>query len=283
MAMKSLIGVLFAAVASFALIGCGDEEKPKEAVNIYSTVDECKGEHSETDCTQAFEGSQKDHEVSAPHMTLGQCVDAYGPSACLPRNNGEYFVPAMAGFALGMAVNSVPIYHPIYVDLGGHAYYHSTAIGTYHPNPCYGCARSTTVVHVYPQARSWSQSYARTPIPPAAATAKPSPPSYNYGAASAPSERGGFAPRSSASAPAPAAKTTPAAASAPPSAPSERGGFVPRASASTPAPASKTYTPPASSTPSYSAPKSYSSPPSSPSSSNSSSSSSRGGFSSGRR
>lgn len=266
----SVLGMLLVSMLAFGITGC----KPKEeAVKVYNSIEECKADRSEDECRKAFDGSQAEQEATAPHLSLDACIAQYGQAACLPRNGGEYYLPAMTGFALGVGVGNALVYHPMYVDVYGSAYYRGSVIGSYHPG-CIGC--STTVIHVSPRT-PWAQSYQRTPLTSSQAAAKPAPPP-----SVTPSERGGFGGKGMAS---PVTHTSPVTA-----APGPAKTFAPP-TASTPArePA-RTFTPPSpssSSTPSREPSRTFSPPSPSPSRSFSSpspsSSSSRGGFSSGRK
>jgi uncharacterized protein YgiB involved in biofilm formation len=224
MRTRTLVTTLFLGVAAIALADCSGCGKSDEAaVKIYppdeTGVAQCKSDHPEeaAQCDAALSGSLKEHEATAEHYTLQSCMEQYGASACQPRHNdsGEsWFVPAMAGFMIGQMVGSSPVYHPVYVNLNGQAYYGRTAIGTYRPG-------STTYVTLAPNTQFRQQYQTRTVTIPR--TTPTGPPSYNYsapGTSAAPRiERGGFGASSSTHAAPPSASSSPA-----PSSPS-RGGF----------------------------------------------------------
>ncbi len=187
LAMKTpTLGLAFVVLAAFSLMGFGCWDKPAtESVKMYSSVEECKADRSESECTQAQEGAQQEMDTTAPHLTYDSCINQYGQNACVARN--DYFVPVMTGFMLGTVAGS---YHPVYVDIHGSAYYRGAVIGSYYPG-CYGCAHTTTVIHVSPSNSGWASSYSRAPLTAQQAAAKPAPPP------AVASQRGGFGTKAS--------------------------------------------------------------------------------------
>jgi uncharacterized protein YgiB involved in biofilm formation len=183
--MKRFLSVptlAFAFLCMLALPGCGQEDP---AVKIYSSDEEgiaqCQADHPEKadECKTALTQSQEEHETTVQHYTLEECMEQYGQSACLPRDSGSYYVPAMVGFMFGYAVGGPVMYHPVYVNMSGQAYYGRTVLGAYRPG--------SGVAYVSPAPGAvWVTHYnVRTVnIPRSTPTA---PPSYGYRNANPPS------------------------------------------------------------------------------------------------
>ncbi len=121
---------------ALALTGCGEEE---QAADIFKTLDECKTTYPDltAQCDMAFDQALKAAEKTAPkYATLEDCVAEFGADLCRRADKGDgtsWFMPAMAGFMLGRALDnhgyqSVPMFTSSYA---GSPYYHrwSTADG----------------------------------------------------------------------------------------------------------------------------------------------------------
>lgn len=98
---------------SVLLAACGDD--PEQAA-VYDTVDECVkgGVYTEQACRSALENARGQHLQSAPRFASSyQCEQTYGPGRCenyamsggQSGQSGSVWLPAMAGYLVGQALN----------------------------------------------------------------------------------------------------------------------------------------------------------------------------------
>lgn len=199
--MKSrLAAALLAGVACLSLLtACDDDKKKEQAVKIYKNIDECRVDHSESDCQKAFDGATEVHQSSAPRIpTREECIAKYGVDACVsrrdPNTGNEWFVPAMAGFMLGHVMGNLtaPSYQPVYIDRGGMAYSGNQSLGNWRsscgPND-YSCRHGGGYVTApVGSSPAWTRSYTTTTV----VTTTPSAPGKPAVVAPAASARAGF-------------------------------------------------------------------------------------------
>ena len=89
---------------SAALAGCDDPPAPK----VYESVKDCATEHGAQACDSAWQASVGEHQATAPQYSQReQCEAQYGPGHCEPYagRQGSVFIPLMAGFMIGRALN----------------------------------------------------------------------------------------------------------------------------------------------------------------------------------
>jgi uncharacterized protein YgiB involved in biofilm formation len=103
------VSLVLAGSAALGLSGC----KPK--AESFASVAACEdsGRHTHEECVDAFTAAKGEHEAKAQHFkTREECVAAFGPDACMERNEGghSFFMPMMLGYMLGRSVGSHPVY-----------------------------------------------------------------------------------------------------------------------------------------------------------------------------
>ncbi len=91
------------------LAGCGQKEEPAD---IFKTLDECKTTYPDlsAQCDMAFNQALGSAEASAPkYNSMEDCAAEFGADRCQRRDRSDgtsWFMPAMAGFMLGRALDN---------------------------------------------------------------------------------------------------------------------------------------------------------------------------------
>lgn len=92
--------------APFVLSACSDE--PEQAL-VYNNVQECEAQALLTpeQCKTEFEKAVNNHLQAAPrYAQQAACEADFGNGACQNLNSGgNWFIPAMAGFMIGQALD----------------------------------------------------------------------------------------------------------------------------------------------------------------------------------
>lgn len=112
------------------LTGCGEEKE--QNADIFKTLEECRSTYPQltAQCDMAFDQALKAAETTAPkYATLEDCISDFGADQCRRQDKsggGSWFMPAMAGFMLGQALEgggyrSAPLFTSSYA---GSPYYH---------------------------------------------------------------------------------------------------------------------------------------------------------------
>lgn len=114
--MKRSTSITLTLFAGATLAAC-DDKPPLPPVKPYATVQECvTGGNTEDLCKEAFEKAMETHRATAPKFTDKEaCEKGIDVDKCVQtqvRNNdgsfSDVFVPAMAGYLLGQALNRTP-------------------------------------------------------------------------------------------------------------------------------------------------------------------------------
>ncbi len=138
------VGVL--ALSAAGMAGCGQRETVRSAP-LYASVEQCAREHPQDVCRRAQGLAQREQWSDGPGFSQQSVCEAqYGRDRCQPvqRSGGVSFVPIMAGFMLGQALNrpcnrrwntscggggSGYVGHPVYVGSGGRMFSGSRDLG----------------------------------------------------------------------------------------------------------------------------------------------------------
>ena len=129
--------LLCTALAVLLAVGIVLASKPnQQRIKIYSSVEACRIEQPPDDCAKAFADAEQEHEKSAPRLvSQAACEAQYGGCSALHDAAGDWFIPAMAGFMLGHALNTggvaTVVSQPVYVDRGLTAYSGTAVLGSY--------------------------------------------------------------------------------------------------------------------------------------------------------
>lgn len=95
------------AVAAIVLVsGCSDNS---QEMGIYSNVSDCIDDNPEysTQCTSAYQDALDDASKTAPKYNLRtDCEYEFGYDNCIQAPKHSWFMPAMAGFMFGQAMNN---------------------------------------------------------------------------------------------------------------------------------------------------------------------------------
>lgn len=109
------------AVATASLMACGGSQQQATA---YQSVDECKRDNPSlgAQCEQAYDQALSEAARSGPkYRSERDCVAEFGANNCVPystHSGNNWFMPAMAGFLLGRALDRPDSYYssPLYTS-----------------------------------------------------------------------------------------------------------------------------------------------------------------------
>ncbi|WP_407332863.1 DUF1190 domain-containing protein [Enterovibrio sp. 27052020O] len=98
-------------VAAIVLVsGCSDNGKE---MNIYANVDDCVNDNPgySSECRAAYQDAVNEAASTAPkYNSQEDCASEFGYENCVRAPQNNWFMPAMAGFMFGRAINNRPYY-----------------------------------------------------------------------------------------------------------------------------------------------------------------------------
>ncbi|OEE81780.1 hypothetical protein A1OQ_20555 [Enterovibrio norvegicus FF-162] len=98
-------------VAAIVLVsGCSDNGKE---MDIYANVTDCIDANPSytNECRAAYQDAVDDAASTAPkYATRNDCASEFGYDNCVRAPQNNWFMPAMAGFMFGRAINNRPYY-----------------------------------------------------------------------------------------------------------------------------------------------------------------------------
>ncbi|WP_018416957.1 DUF1190 domain-containing protein [Teredinibacter turnerae] len=119
---------LAVAIAAVVAAGCSMKQEAK----IFTSVDECESDanYTQAECAAAYEKALADARKTAPrYSSRSDCEYEFGPGSCQNYSSGpgigSYFIPAMAGFMIGQALQHRsngyygPAYNPVFYHYDG--------------------------------------------------------------------------------------------------------------------------------------------------------------------
>ncbi|MEZ8143343.1 hypothetical protein A1OK_18615 [Enterovibrio norvegicus FF-454] len=99
-------------VAAIVLVsGCSDNGKE---MNIYANVTDCVDDNPgySSECRAAYQDAVDDAASTAPkYNSQDDCASEFGYENCVRAPQNNWFMPAMAGFMFGQAINNRSYYH----------------------------------------------------------------------------------------------------------------------------------------------------------------------------
>lgn len=189
--MKRSSSITLTLFATATLAACG-EEAPPPAPKPFASVQECiVGGNTEDVCKDAFEKAFETHKTTAPRFTAQEdCEKGVDVDKCVKtqvkNSDGSFsdvFLPAMAGYLLGQAMNRPP--DPQREETRGYTGGYVGGRG-YTTGPVYNS-------RTYPG--GYRDSYnMRSTIPRVGTAARPSPPSVGASFPRSTTSVGGYAP-----------------------------------------------------------------------------------------
>ncbi|MGF1762218.1 DUF1190 domain-containing protein [Aliivibrio kagoshimensis] len=120
------------AVASTALVGCGEEVTPS---TMYASVNDCISDNSEyaSECSAAYEDAVREAERTAPKYSSAQdCASEFGYENCAQSRQGSWFMPMMAGYMFSNIIHGNRNYYsqPLFTSSNRRSPYYNSWVAS---------------------------------------------------------------------------------------------------------------------------------------------------------